>query len=109
MQIPPINTPTYGPGAAVLPGNLVAVGGRETSDEGASKKIVYMYLPSTKSWTYNGDLPAPLSSTAVIIIITHCMMFRFVHCMVILFISEKNDITTVPFMHTPSAVDKRNS
>ena len=39
------NTPTYGPGAA---GNLVAVGGRETSDGGTSKKVVYKYSPSAK-------------------------------------------------------------
>ena len=65
------NTPTYGPGAAVLAGNLAAVGGRETADGGASKKVLYMYSPSTKSGICIGDLPAPQSSTAVVIIITH--------------------------------------
>ena len=74
------NTPTYGPGAAVLAGNLLAVGARETCDGGASKKTVYMYLPSAKSWIYIGDT---CSTTQ------HCsrhnyniLMFKFVHCII---------------------------
>ena len=58
------NTPTYRPAAAVLAGNLLAIGGLETS-RGATKKEVYMYSPYTNSWIYISDLPAPLSHTAV--------------------------------------------
>ena len=41
-----LNTPTYGPAAAVLAGNLIAIGGGETSEGGADMKEVYMYSPS---------------------------------------------------------------
>ena len=58
------NTPTYQPAAVVLAGNLLAIGGDETSEgEGADMKEVYMYSPSTNSWIYISDLPAPRSST----------------------------------------------
>ena len=59
------NTPTYGPAAAMLAGNLLAIGGFETSKGGADKKEVYMYSPSTNSWIYISDLPAPRSHTTV--------------------------------------------
>ena len=59
------NTPTYRPAAAVLAGNLLAIGGNETSEGGAPKKEVYMYSPSTNSWIYISDLPTPRSHTAV--------------------------------------------
>ena len=59
------NTPTYWPAAAVLAGNLLAIGGNETSYGGATMKEVYMYSPSTNSWIYVNDLPAPRSHTAI--------------------------------------------
>ena len=61
------NTPTYQPVVAVLAGNLLAMGGLglEISYGGADKKEVYMYSPSTNSWIYISDLPAPRSDTAV--------------------------------------------
>ena len=63
------NTPTYKPAAAVLDGNLFAIGGEETSKEGGDvKKEVYMYFPSTNSWIYISDLPTPRSNTAVAIL-----------------------------------------
>ena len=70
------NTPTFGPTAAVLAGSLLSVGGLETSRGGASKKEVYTYSPSTNSWIYISDLPAPrvdtafavLSSTEILVI-----------------------------------------
>ena len=62
------NTPTYGPAAAVLAGKLLAIGGKETSGGGAAKKEVYMYSPSTNSWIYISDLPAPRSETAVAVL-----------------------------------------
>ena len=63
------NTPIYGPAAAVLAGNLLAIGGYETSElGGAAMKEVYMYSPSTNSWIYISDLPAPLSSTAAAVL-----------------------------------------
>ena len=62
------DTPTYGPTAAVLAGNLLAIGGRETFKGGADKKEIYMYSPSTNSWIYMSDLPAPRSSIAVAVL-----------------------------------------
>ena len=62
------NTPTYMPTAAVLAGKLLAIGGKETSEGGAPKKEVYMYSPSTSSWIYISDLPAPRSHTAVAVL-----------------------------------------
>ena len=63
------NTPTYDPAAAVLAGNLLAIGGQETSGlVGAAKKEIYMYSPSTNSWIYISDLPAPRSSTAAAVL-----------------------------------------
>ena len=58
------NTPTYEPAAAVLAGDLLAIGGK-TSEGGSSKKEVYMYFPSTNSWIYVSDLPAPRAESAV--------------------------------------------
>ena len=55
------NTPTYRLAAAVLAGNLLAIGGDETSTGGTYMKEVYIYSPSTNSWICISDLPAPLS------------------------------------------------
>ena len=62
------NTPTYRPAAAVLAGNLLAIGGKETPEGGAAKKEVYMYSPSTNSWIYISDLPAPRACTAAVVL-----------------------------------------
>ena len=62
------NTPTYDPTAAVLAGNLLAIGGKETSNGGAVMKEVYMYSPSTNSWVYISDLPAPRSLTVAAVL-----------------------------------------
>ena len=62
------NTPTLKPAAAMLAGKLFAIGGRETSIGGAAKKEVYMYSPSTNSWVYISDLPAPRSETVVAVL-----------------------------------------
>ena len=62
------NTSTYRPAAAVLAGNLLAIGGEETSRGGADKKEVYMFSPSTNSWIYISDLPEPRSHTAVAVL-----------------------------------------
>ena len=59
------NTPTYSPAAATLAGNLFAVGG---CYEETLKKEVYMYSPSTNSWIYISDLPAPRSGIAVAVL-----------------------------------------
>ena len=59
------NTPTYRPAAAVLAGNLLAMGGFETSELGAPKREVYMYSPYTNSWIYISDIPTPLAFTTV--------------------------------------------
>ena len=78
------NTPTYGPAAAMLAGNLLAIGGKETSKGGADKKEVYMFSPSTNSWIYISDLPEPrcvpavavLSSTEILVIGGWCDGYR---------------------------------
>ena len=58
------NTPTCRPAAAVLAGNLLAIGGDETSErDGADMKEIYTYSPSTNSWIYISDLPAQRSFT----------------------------------------------
>ena len=62
------NTPTYRPAAAVLAGNLLAIGGYQTSEGGAAKKEVYMFSPSTNSWVYISNLPAPRSESAVVVL-----------------------------------------
>ena len=59
------NTPNYRPTAAVLANHLFDFGGNETSEGGADKREVYMYSPSTNSWIYTSDLPAPLSDVSV--------------------------------------------
>ena len=61
------NTPTYGPAAAVLAGKLLAIGGNETSLR-ADMKEIYMYSPSTNSWIYISDLPAPRSGTTAAVL-----------------------------------------
>lgn len=59
------DTPTYRPAAAMLSGDLLAVGGGKTFEGGGAKKEVYMYSPSTNSWIYISNLPAPRSRAAV--------------------------------------------
>jgi N-acetylneuraminic acid mutarotase len=64
----------------VLAGNLLAIGGNETSEGGAAKKEIYIYSPSSNFWIYISDLPAPrsvtaaavLSSTEVLVIGGYC-------------------------------------
>ena len=63
------DTPTYEPAAAVLAGHLLAAGGKETSIlGGAAIKEVYTYSPSTNSWIYISDLPAPRYGAAVAVL-----------------------------------------
>ena len=62
------NTQTCEPTAAVLADNLLAIGGKETPEGGADKKEVYMYSPSTNSWIYISDLPAPRYNTATAVL-----------------------------------------
>ena len=62
------NTPNYQPAAAMLAGSLLAIGGDKTSTGGTEMKKAYMYSPTTNSWIYISDLPAPLPETAVAIL-----------------------------------------
>ena len=59
------NTPTYGPAATVLVGNLFAIVGKDVSTGGDTKKEVYMYSPTTNSWIFISDLPSPRVDNAV--------------------------------------------
>ena len=49
----------------MLAGNLLAIGGKETSEGGTDMN---MYSPSTNSWVYISDLPAPRSFTAAAVL-----------------------------------------
>ena len=60
------NTPTYRPAAAVLAGNLLAVGGTD-EDNQFMKREIYIYVALTNSWVYVGSLPSRYFSTAVIL------------------------------------------
>ena len=62
------NTPTYQPATAVLAGNLLAIGVKETPGPGPSKSVVYMFSSSTNSWIYVSNLPEPLSFTTVAVL-----------------------------------------
>ena len=61
------NTPVCQPAVAVVVGSLLTVGGQEISAGEDDMKEVYVYSPSTNSWMYISDLPAPRSSTAIAI------------------------------------------
>ena len=60
------DTPTYGPGAAVMYGHPLVIGGDETSAGGSPKKGVYTYSHTVNSWIYISDLPADRSTTAAV-------------------------------------------
>ena len=60
------NTPTYRPAAAVLAGNLLAVGGTDEANQ-FIKREIYIYVALTNSWVYVGSLPSRHFSTAVIL------------------------------------------
>ena len=67
------DAPTYEPTAAVLAGRVLAVGGTETEDDDEDEgrpavKAVYTYSPSTNSWIYISDLPAPRCYAAVAVL-----------------------------------------
>lgn len=51
------NTPSYNPTGAVLAGNLLAMGGSDTSDGETPRGTIYMLSPTTDSWMCIGDLP----------------------------------------------------
>ena len=62
------NIPSYRPAAAVLAGKLLVIGGSDASKGGTNKAEVYLYSPSTNSWVYISDLPAPRFSTAAAVL-----------------------------------------
>ena len=63
------NTPTYDPAAAVLAGNLLAIGGQEMSSDEffyySSDYKIYVYIASTNTWAYCGDLALPVQRSHV--------------------------------------------
>ena len=69
-------TPTYGPMATVIAGSLFILGGDETCTRTATQERIHVYSPSSNSWVYVNDLPAPrieatataLSSTEILVI-----------------------------------------
>ena len=56
-------SPSYQPPAAMLFGNLLAVGGWTTSGGKVALKSIYMYSSTTDSWMYFSDLPEPCAWT----------------------------------------------
>ena len=58
-NLPP--TMSYNPAAALLGGNLIALGGWEDSGGKERRKQVYVYSSSANSWIYISDLPVPLA------------------------------------------------
>ena len=60
------STPLYESTPAVLSGSLLAVGGKETASGSIDRKEVYVFSPSSNSWIYVSDLPAPRSGCAVV-------------------------------------------
>ena len=52
-------TPTYGPTATVIAGSLFILGGDETCTQTATQEQIHVYSPSSNSWVYVNDLPAP--------------------------------------------------
>ena len=63
------NTPNYQPTVAtVLTDTLMAMGGWETQQGRVVKTEIYMYSPSTNSWVYVGDLPAPRAVTTAAVL-----------------------------------------
>ena len=75
------NTPTYRPAAGVLAGNLLTIGGDETSEGEADMKEVYMYSPSTNCWIYISDLTAPRSAIgAAVLSSTEILVIGGWHC-----------------------------
>ena len=69
-------SPTYQPAAAMLSGNLFAIGGWKASEGEVTQKSIHMYSSTTNSWIYFSDLPSPrawsagamLSSTEILVI-----------------------------------------
>ena len=71
------NTPIYGPVAAVLAGNLLAVGSERSGDfayyddsdsddiDHSTEQKIYIHVPSTNSWAYIGVLPFQRSCITV--------------------------------------------
>jgi N-acetylneuraminic acid mutarotase len=69
-------TPACGPMATVIAGSLFILGGDETCTQTATQERIHVYSPSSNSWVYVNDLPAPridatvtaLSSTEILVI-----------------------------------------
>ena len=62
------STPTYQPAAAMLVGSLFALGGWETSAGKIASTKIHAYSPSTNSWLYVDDLPAPRAVTTAAVL-----------------------------------------
>ena len=62
------NTPTHGPTAVVIAGSLFALGGDETCTQTMTQERIYVYSPSSNSWVYISDLPAPRIEAAATVL-----------------------------------------
>ena len=70
------SSPTHQPAAAMLSGNLLAVGGWQVPEGKVAHKSIHMYSTTTDSWVYFSDLPEPcawttcavLSATEILVI-----------------------------------------
>ena len=52
-------TPTCGPMATIIAGSLFILGGDETCTRTATQERIHVYSPSSNTWVYVNDLPAP--------------------------------------------------
>ena len=64
------NTPTYQPAAAMLAGNLLAIGGSQISSKREGNGGVLVYSPSINSCIYISDLPTPLSLLTAVAVLS---------------------------------------
>ena len=53
------HTPVFGPSAVAIAGSLFALGGAETCAQTTTQDKIYVYAPTSNSWIYVSDLPAP--------------------------------------------------
>ena len=52
----------------MLASSLITIGGTGTAEIGSAQTGVYMYSPTTNSWIYFGDLPAPRALTTTTVL-----------------------------------------
>lgn len=62
------DAPTYGPNTAAIADVILCIGGIDKPVHGKPQTSVYMYSPSSDSWIYIADLPAPRYDAAIAVL-----------------------------------------